>query len=114
MSEVPTAPGFVRIPMTGRRPVEIEEVAWPVLGSARYVSEHLAGAEGAMILRRHTDGRYLVSGSSAGPLGPRVAGLLVPVGGDVVEAIKEVAADIGCPGTSMPGELFACLPAERI
>ncbi len=104
---------MITIQLTDRAPITIDQAAWPtishVMGDSYVWGNHArpdqALGQGELDtcrlrVRRHADGRAIVSGrSTAGLWDPscdsRLGGEIVPPGGDIVAAIWRVADDCG-------------------
>lgn len=123
------------ITLTGRPPVKISDVDWPLIAAAKddsYTSSDCgryqqALAQGecdqyAMRVRQHADGRVLVYGvldaaiaawrAPAGGESHR-GGMLLPAGADIAAAIQRVGKECGLPSRVIR-DCIADLPAETL
>lgn len=87
-----------RISMTGAAPVQIADAQWPIYAQSSWhggLPPGTADRSCWLKVRRHADGRSIVYGGFDTKIeGERElrGGELVPVGGDLVAAIKRVSA----------------------
>jgi hypothetical protein len=85
------------VTLTDRPPVSIVEQRWPRIGKSR---QELTGAILNLVVRRHSDGRALVYGTTTFRDGwetsrdRRAAGVLLQPGDDIAAAVREVAHDL--------------------
>lgn len=115
---VECVPQPIRIAMTERRPVEIHEADWPIIGGHSV-------RDGTFIeVRQHKDGRRIVHGKrgkeASGSCRAYAAGYVVPLASvpaqmdrDTVSAIRGVAQELGAT-LMFAGEVVASMPAERL
>jgi hypothetical protein len=104
------------IPLTGRRPVEIDEDNWPIIAQAEF--HGYRGVVISICVREHwhpvdaSDGRHIVYGTH--PEGWRTyAGQLLAAGEPVEPAIESVGETLGVPDR-LVADCIANLPAEQI
>jgi len=123
------------ITLTGRRPVRIIEEDWPIVARGKYRdwdTEHECQANRTtdlrIVVRQHADGRAVVYGvylydttyANARNVEVKI-GHLIPAGGSLPDAIREVAGDLSSHD-EIDGEIIrevtarcmADLPAEEI
>jgi hypothetical protein len=93
------------ITLTGERPVSIVRADWLKIAGVMRVQE---GAKRYLNVRQHRDGRAIVHG-----IATRRAGFLVPADGDIVRAVKDVAAILNFPD-EMVDTCLSQLPPEEL
>jgi hypothetical protein len=111
------APRRRTITLTSRPPVSIDELEWPVIGSARYQDPT---SRGQVTVRRHGDGRVLVYARCWGPGHDHHAGELLvctPDGEQIVRSIQRVHGSIPDPDDGLgwrvlAAQCIASLPVE--
>jgi hypothetical protein len=108
----------MKIKLTGRQPVEIDEAVWSVVARARdWEGEHecQSSRKWHIAVRRHRDGRHIVYATMSSAYtgeSDSYAGEVVGVGADLIDAIRAVARDADCE--RLTAALIGDLPAERL
>ncbi len=92
----------IRISLTEAPPVTLNAELWPIVARASWCDDPRipvqANREAFVRVRRHEDGRAVVYGVYASRFqGERdvAAGYVLAAGGDLVQAIRDVAEEIG-------------------
>lgn len=101
------------VTLTNDLPVEVRKAEWPLASSARLTED---GRAFTLFLRRHADGRVLVSGH-AQAVGSKTldarSGYLVQRGDSVSDAVFDVCEDLDAPA-NIGTKLLAQLPPRKI
>ncbi len=107
-----TEPKQRTITLTNAAPVRIRDIDWPILSQSTW-DDDADTLTWWLKVRQHADGRALVYGGRDHDSEPDVrGGELVETGGDIVGAIRRVAATVGAKECG--DECIARLPAVEL